>query len=367
MCAANADRDDAFFAVVPAGGSGTRLWPLSRAARPKFLLPLTGSETMLQATVSRLRPIASNERVYIVTGPAHVAEVARQVPGAPAEQIIVEPEPRGTGPAIGLAVALIAEQHPNAVVGSFAADHLVTDEPLFQLTIEAAIDVARQGYLVTVGIEPRHPETGYGYIEIGESLGSFDGVEAYRAASFKEKPDAATATSYVESGRFFWNASMFVWSASVFMEELDRYLPELAAALREIAADWVTPKGTSTLARLWPSIAPVTIDEGLFERSQRVAVVPGRFPWSDIGDWQALGEVAAQDELGNIIEASDVISLGAERNVIYGETRTIALVGVSDLVVVDTPDALLVCERSQAQRVREIVEQLRHRGSTDLI
>jgi mannose-1-phosphate guanylyltransferase len=275
--------------------------------------------------------------------------------------------PRGTGPAIGLAVAIIAQQHPDAIVGSFAADHLVTDEPLFRATIASAAEVARQGLLVTVGIQPRYPETGYGYIEIGETLGAFNGIEAYRAQSFKEKPDGDTAAAYLASGRYFWNASMFVWQASVFMEELDRYLPALGATLREIASAWATPSGPETLARLWPGIAPVTIDEGIFERSKRVAVVPGRFPWSDIGDWQALADIAQTDADGNIVEAADVVLLGAQRNLVYGGSRAVALVGVSDLVVVDTPDALLVCERSQAQRVREVVELLRRRGSTDLI
>lgn len=367
MSEASADRLDDVFAVVPAGGSGTRLWPLSRAARPKFLLPLVGRASMLQATVSRLQPLVPVERTYVVTGPAHAVEVAQQLPTTPASQIIIEPVPRGTGPAIGLAVAIIAHQVPTAIVGSFAADHLVTDEQLFRATIAGAAEVARRGFLVTVGIEPRYPETGYGYIEIAEPLGAFGGIDAYRASSFKEKPDTETAAAYVKSGRFFWNASMFVWQASVFMGELDRYLPALSAVLREIATDWATPRGAETLARLWPGIESVTIDEGIFERSQRVAVVPGRFSWSDIGDWQALADISQPDGGGNIVEASNVVMLGTQRTVVYGSTRAIALVGVSDLVVVDTPDALLVCERSQAQRVREIVDELRRRGSTDLI
>jgi mannose-1-phosphate guanylyltransferase len=322
---------------------------------------------MLQATVRRLDPLIAPDKVYVVTGPEHVAEVARQIAQTPADQFIVEPSPRGTGPAIGLAVAIIAQRYPDAIVGSFAADHLVKDEERFRATIAAAAEVAAQGFLVTVGIEPRYPETGYGYIELGETLGDYGGIESFAAASFKEKPDAATADAYVKSGRYLWNASMFVWRAATFMEETESYLPQLAGALREIALDWNTPRREETLAAVWPSIESVTIDEGIFERSRRVAVVPGRFSWSDIGDWNALSDILPSDARGNIIRNADVVSVGAAGAVVFGTGRTVALVGVSDIVVVDTPDAILVCERSQAQRVREIVDQLRSRGSTDLI
>ena len=367
MSAAESTPEIELFAVVPAGGSGTRLWPMSRAARPKFLLPLAGEESMLQATVSRLDPLIAPDRVFVVTGQEHVADVARQVSRVPTEQFVVEPLARGTGPAIGLAVALIAEQHPDAIVGSFAADHLVEDVQLFRATIAAAAEVAARGYLVTVGIEPTRAETGYGYIELGEPLGTFGGIESFAAASFKEKPDAGTAAAYVASGGYLWNASMFVWRAAMFMEETERHLPRLASALKAIAADWHTPRREETLAALWPTIEPVTIDEGIFERSERVAVVPGRFGWSDIGDWNALSEILPEDAQGNIIRDADVVSVGSSGTVVIGSGRTVALVGVSDIVVVDTPDAILVCERSQAQRVREIVDQLRSRGSTDLI
>lgn len=359
-----------FYAIVPAGGSGTRLWPLSRADRPKFLLPLPGPRSMIQATLERITPVCAQSNVLVITGLSHAAKVARQLPDLEEDQIVIEPMARGTGPAIGLGVALAARRDPNAIVGSFAADHFVERPHEFADTVRAAIEVAEQDYLVTIGIQPTHAETGYGYIRSGAGIGCYYNLEAAQVAEFKEKPDLATAQRYVASGKYLWNASMFVWKASVFMEEMHRLLPDVACVLDRIAADWDTPRRERTLTELWPTIEDVTVDNGILERSDRVAVVTGSFGWSDLGDWHGVGKIIQNgnaDALDNVVVNTDLLACDANNLVIFGNDRPIAVVGIDNIIVVDTDDAVLVCERSQAQRVKTIVDQLKERGSTELI
>lgn len=359
-----------FFAVIPAGGSGTRLWPVSRAGRPKFLLPLPGPRTMIQATVDRLAGIARQENVLVVTGASHVDEVRRQLPDLCAEQIIAEPMPRGSGPAIGLGAAIALTRDPEAIVGSFAADHVVTEGGRFVQAVRAAIEVARQGYLVTIGIQPSYAETGYGYIHSGRTIGEFEGIEVREVDRFKEKPDSETAEQYVASGEYLWNASMFVWKARVLLEEMRRYLPDLAEAVELIAADWDTPRGQETLDAVWPTVADVTIDHGILEPSSRVAVVPASFGWTDLGDWHGLGTISVGDgdtPDGNLAINAELLARDARGSFVFGRGRFVALLGLENVVVIDTEDALLICDRSRTQEVKQIVEELRARGSTSLL
>lgn len=353
-------RSERFWAIVPAGGSGTRLWPLSRAARPKFLLTLTGKKSLLQQTVDRLTPLATPERTLVVCGPAHAAPVARQLPELPEANIIVEPAPRGSAPAIVLATALIARREPNAIVGSFAADHEVADQDAFTRAIRAAIAAARQGWLVTVGLEPTRPETGYGYIErSADVVAQADEGTAYRSVRFVEKPDLATATAYLEAGRSLWNASMFVWQAGTLLEEVARQQPELFAAVTRIAASWGLPDQDRVTAEVWANLAESTIDQGILERAERVAVVPANMGWSDVGDWNNLGDLIEQDDAGNRVRG-DLVQEASTDCVVWSETdRLVALVGLTDVAIVDTEDALLVVNRKHAQEVRRIVEQLK--------
>ena len=359
--ASGADPDTRnLWAVVPAGGSGTRLWPLSRAARPKFLLPLLGERSLLQQTIDRLARSVPPERTLVVCGPAHAAPVARQLPALPESNVLVEPSPRGSGPAIALATALIARRDPAAIVGSFAADHEVSDLPRFDAALRTAFAAAADGWLVTIGLTPTRPETGYGYIERSEEIvANMRDGSAYRAARFIEKPDATTAAEYVASGRFLWNASMFVWQAQALLDEVARLQPELRAGVSRIAEVWGTPEQEWVTADVWSGLEESTIDQGVLEQARRIAVVPAEFGWSDVGDWNNLGELIERDGFGNSVRG-DVVQSQTRNSVVWSETgRLVALVGLENIAVVDTEDALLVVNRGDAQEVRTIVEQLK--------
>jgi mannose-1-phosphate guanylyltransferase len=352
--------DRHLWAVVPAGGSGTRLWPLSRAARPKFLLPLLGERSLLQQTVDRISSVVPPERTLVVCGPAHAAPVARQLPRLPERNVLVEPSPRGSGPAIALATALIVRRDPGAIVGSFAADHEVSNLPVFHAALRTGIHAAREGWLVTIGLAPTRPETGFGYIERSDDIVACtpDG-SAYRAARFVEKPSSETAAEYVASGRFLWNASMFVWQAQTLLDEVARLQPDLHAGVSRIAAVWGTPEQDQVASEVWADLAESTIDQGILEHAERIAVVPAEFGWSDVGDWNNLGELIERDDSGNSVRG-DVVQSLTRNSVVWSETgRLVALVGLENIAVVDTEDALLVVDRSDAQEVRRIVELLK--------
>lgn len=357
----------AFWAVVPAGGSGTRLWPLSRATRPKFLLPLLGDRSPLQATVDRLAPLAGPDRTLVVCGTAHAPAVARQLPALPDDSVVVEPSPRGTGPAVGLAAALIARREPDAVMGSFAADHDVRDPAAFTRAVRTAIRAAADGWLVALGVPATRPETGYGYVERTDDVvcASEEGV-ACRAARFVEKPDLARATELVAGGRCCWNAGMFVWSVRAFLAELDRLQPELAAGLATIADAWGAPDAERVLGEVWPTLPESTIDTGVMERAARVAVVPVEMGRSDLGDWHGLGQRLDADASGNCGSGGRLL-IDSRRSVVWSTTgRVVAVVGMDDVVVVDVEDALLVTRRDAAHRVKEVVSRLREEGGAHL-
>jgi len=365
-----------FFAVIPAGGSGTRLWPLSRAGHPKFLHPLTGTgDSLLQATVNRLEPLTTPERTMVVTGAAHVAAVARQLTGLPEENILVEPSPRDSCAAIALAAAVIALREPTAVMGSFAADHLIGDPEGWATTVRQAVAGADQGLLMTVGIKPTRPETGYGYLQCGELL---DSGPLRRVEEFKEKPAADVAQEYVRSGRHLWNASMFVWRVDVFLAELARQQPALHAGLTAIANSWESPEREEVLGTVWPTLPKISVDYAVMEGAAaagRVATVPGDFGWNDVGDFDTLGEVLPSDEAGNVVLGADqveakpgVLLRDSERLVVVPHSgRLVAALGVRDLIVVDTPDVLMVCPRDRAQQVKKLVDELKERGEENYV
>jgi len=354
-------------AVILAGGSGTRLWPLSRAGNPKFLHPLTGTRaTLLQATAARLRPIASPEQTFVVTGVAHAAAVARQLPALPEGNVLVEPSPRDSCAAIALAAALIELRAPGAVMGSFAADHLVRDEPTLASVVREAAVGAERGLLMTVGIKPTRPETGYGYLHCGETIQG--GIR--RVVEFKEKPSAEVAEQYLASGEFLWNASMFVWRTDVFLNALRDQQPALYAGATEIAAAWDGEGRDKALAEVWPELPKISVDYAVMEGAAAqglVATVPGDFGWHDVGDFHTLGDVLPGDSGRNVVvggTGGDVVMHDMTNSVVVPASgRTVAAIGLDGVIIVDTPDALLVCPRDRAQDVKKVVDELKLRHS----
>jgi mannose-1-phosphate guanylyltransferase len=357
---------DGFWAVIPAGGSGTRLWPLSRRDYPKFLHDLTGSgQTLLRATYDRLEPLAG-DRILVVTGAAHLDAVRGQLPMLARDAVVAEPSPRDSMPAIGLAAAILERRDPEAVLGSFAADHVVTDTEAFDRAIAEAVVLARRGDLVTIGIEPTRPATGFGYIRLGEALSVEGAPSARRVADFVEKPDADTAKDYLATGEYRWNAGMFVVGATTLLEMLSEEHPEMTSHLRTIAGD------ESRMRDLWPALRKIAIDHAVAEpaaRAGRVSVVPAAMGWDDIGDFTSLSDLIDVSEtvpgVKIIGPADDVISIDSTATVATGG-RLIALIGVNDLVVVDTQDALLITRPERAQEVKQIVETLTAQGRLDL-
>lgn len=348
------------YAIVPAGGAGTRLWPLSRAGRPKFLLDLLGTgRSLLQQTVDRLDPLTAG--TVVVTGEAHVAAVREQLPGLGEGQVLAEPSPRDSMAAIGLAAAILAERHGGEVlVGSFAADHVISGD--FASALEQAVVAARAGYVVTIGITPRGPSTAFGYIHAGRTLGLEGAPDARAARGFTEKPDRSSAARYLATGDYRWNAGIFVARAGVLLGHLAEQRPQLAAGLRQIARAWDTPRRADVLAAVWPGLERVAIDHAIAEpvaAAGGVAVVPGDFAWDDLGDFEALAAHLEEETVG-------VLSIDAGAPLVLGADRLVAVVGVEDVVVVQTPDALLVTTRRHAQRVKDVVERLRQVGRADL-
>ncbi|GAB3590368.1 mannose-1-phosphate guanylyltransferase [Angustibacter peucedani] len=359
---------DDLVAIVPAGGAGTRLWPLSRRDHPKFLIDLTGTgRSLLQGTFERLAPVAA--RTCVVTGGAHAAAVARQLPDLELDHLLVEPSPRDSAAAIGLAAAVVHARDPEAVVASFAADHVIGDDAVFAAAVAEAVAVARTGRLVTIGITPTHPATGFGYVRAGEALDVPGAPSALAVEEFVEKPDAETAATYVASGRYRWNAGMFVARAATLLELLDAYRPELGAGLRRIGAAWDGPDGQRVLQEVWPTLEKVAIDYAVAEPAAaagRVAVVPGEFGWDDVGDFDSLGTVLPQQPL-QVLGDGQLLAHDSTGVVVTTSGRVVALLGLQDVVVVDQPGAVLVAARSHAQDVKGVVDALKAAGRTDLL
>jgi mannose-1-phosphate guanylyltransferase len=360
-----------FWAIVPAGGAGTRLWPLSRQARPKFLLDLTASgRTLIQQTWDRLLPLTGAGGLAIVTGAAHAAAVTEQLPGLVPGNLLTEPLPRDSAAAICLATAVIMNRDPDAVVGSFAADHVIRNAEGFQQAVSEAVVAARLGEIVTLGIQPDHPSTSFGYIRVGEPLGLAGAPSACRVTAFVEKPDADTAARYLHEGGYRWNAGMFVARADVLLAELKRNRPALYDGVLEIAAAWDTPRREEVLGLLWPGLEKVAIDYAIAEPAAaagRVAVVPAALGWDDIGDWASLAALLPGDAALKVVgDAAQVLDVDASGIAVPAGNRLVAVLGLKDVVVIDTPSAVLVTTREWAQDVKKVVETLTELGRHDL-
>lgn len=345
---------DHYYAVIMAGGGGTRLWPLSRKESPKQMLQLIGERTMFQLAVDRLDDLFPPERILVVTVAEQAAGLQKQCPEIPAGNYLLEPMPRGTASVVGLAAIELIQRDPDATMAILTADHYIEDIGLFQQLLLAANDIAQRGNLVTLGIVPTFPSTGYGYVQRGQELGTFRGCTAFNALRFREKPDAEKAKAMLASGDHFWNSGMFIWRADRILEEIQGLMPELASKLAEIAE----AQSPQVLQTVWPTIQPQTIDYGIMEHAAQVAVLSAAdLGWNDVGSWDSLFDVLPADQDGNIIVQAKHFGLGTESSLIFGggDGRLIVTLGVKDHIIVDTGDAILICPRDEAQKVRELV------------
>ena len=354
-----------FYPVILAGGRGTRFWPLSRKKRAKQLLALDGKQTMIQQTVARLLPLSAAKKFWIITNEDLRPAIMQQLPKFPKPQILAEPVGRNTAPAIGLAAFLLLREDPDAVIGMFPSDHVIGDEKRYCETLERGIEIAAAGRnIVVLGIRPNRAETGYGYIEAG---GLFEG-EALRVRRFTEKPNAETAAEFLAAGNYFWNSGMFLWSARTLADALLEHLPKTAPVLEEIASAFGTSKFAATFRRLYPKCENISVDYAVLEpRSAKgedgsnIFCLPADFGWNDLGSWTALHEhhvAKTTPQEGNLVAGSGVFLLNARGNYVHAPGKFVAAVGVSDVVVVDTPDALLITTRQHAQDVGKVVKHL---------
>ncbi len=366
---------DDFYAVIPAGGIGSRLWPLSRAGAPKFLHDLTGSgQTLLRDTWDRLEPLAGPDRIAVVTGRAHRAAVEKELPAVPDRNVFLESEPRDSTAAIGLAAAILVRREPDVIIGSFAADHVIKGTRLFDFAVRQAVTVARAGYVCTIGIQPSEPSTGFGYIRRGAELVVDGAPEAALVASFVEKPDLDAARIYYADRDYFWNAGMFISRADVLLAEIAAGEPELHAGLQQLAEAWDDrDRRGPVVDRVWPGLKKIAIDYAVAEPAAakgRLAVVPGHFEWDDVGDFASLAKLISHgrtNDLAVLGENARILSDASSGIVVSQTDRVISLIGVQDIVVVDTEDALLVTTSAHAQRVKQVVDALKINGRGDVL
>ncbi len=361
---------DDFYGVIMAGGGGTRLWPLSRKAHPKQFLKLGSDLTLFQMATDRLKGLIPPERILVVTVADMAEGLSQMVPEIPQENFLLEAAPRGTASVVGMAAAHLRSINPQAVMAILTADHVIENVSLFRDLLSTAYQAARQNYLVTLGIEPTAPSTAYGYIQSGESLTEIDGLVVYAVKKFKEKPDESTAKAMLAGGDHTWNSGMFIWSVENIWAEFARQMPELFRTLQQYQGGLGDPQQAEYLKDLWLSIKAQTIDYGIMENAQRVAVIPAMgLGWNDVGSWDSLYEVFAPDSNGNILLSDSTISLETANTAIVSEKqdRLIATIGVKDLVIIDTGDVLLICHQSKAQKVREMVDLLKQTGKSKFL
>ncbi len=352
-------------AVIMAGGKGERFWPKSRIACPKQFLSLTSDgKTMLQKTVDRLRPLIPMEDIYIITNQEYLHFIMQQVPDLPPENAIGEPSPRNTAPCIGLAASVIQKKYGDAVMMVLPSDHLIHMEGLYLDILRKAVIVAEYGKnLVTIGITPTYPETGYGYIRYVTGSGK-NGV--YETAEFAEKPDLETARRYLMERCYLWNSGMFIWKASSILWNLEQFMPELYQGLQEIISHYGTEHFETVLNEKFPQLPSESIDYGIMEKAKHIYTIPASFGWDDVGSWLALERINPKDQNGNFL-FGDVVSIDTKRCIVSGGEKLIALLGIRDVVIVDTPDALLVCNKNNTQDIKKILTELRTENRTELL
>jgi mannose-1-phosphate guanylyltransferase len=350
------------YAVIMAGGGGTRLWPISRKETPKQLLPLLGKETLFQSTVARLEEIFPPERILVVTVAEQAREMQNQVPSIPVENYLIEPAPRGTASVVALAAAVLKKRDPHAIMTIQTSDHYIRNRDLFHYLISTAFDVAQQNYLVTLGITPTYPSTGYGYIQRGVPLDGEYKYPVYTVKRFKEKPDEETAQQLLRSGDHSWNSGMFVWRVDTILAEIEAQMPELFGIVNKIAAAWGTAEQDGVVQSYWNNLKSQTIDYGIMEKAKRVAVLPaGGLGWSDVGSWDSLFDVLLPDMNGNVATNAQHLALDTHNTLIYSnnDQHLVVTIGLDDIVIVNSGDVLMVCKVDQSQKVKDVVEHLK--------
>ncbi len=345
------------YAVIMAGGIGSRFWPASRKEKPKQFLDVFGDGTLIQNTVARLQGLIPPERCLIVTHNRYVEQTQKQLPAVPDENILAEPISRNTAPCITYAAAVLADRDPDATMAVLPADHVIGNVEAFHNTLRVALEAAQEpDALVTIGIEPTYPATGYGYIQYDGDAADDGALQAHPVRTFAEKPDQSTAERFIDSGDFLWNSGMFIWRADTILDQIQEHLPdahEAFASVRQAGDD----TGPDTLETAFRNSPRISIDYGVMEQADSVYVVPGAFDWNDVGDWRAVYDLSEKNELGNVIEGN-VIMQDSSRCYVQAGDRLVVLVGIHDCVVVDTDDAVLVCNRESAQQVKQVVEYL---------
>jgi mannose-1-phosphate guanylyltransferase len=347
-----------YYAMIMAGGGGTRLWPMSRTTMPKQLLPLVADHSMFRISVERLAPLFAPDHIYIVTGSQYVDMMRADAPEIPSKNFIVEPYGRDSGPAAALGITVIRQRDPQATVAILTADHYISQEQAFRDVLAAAHDLTRQGHIVTLGIAPTYPSTGFGYIQRGHELCTINGFTAYQSLGFTEKPNPEKAAQFLASGDYSWNSGMFVWKADQAMAEFQRQQPEMHAQFAELALTVDTSRFNTTLETIWERVRKISLDYAVMEGARNMAVFPVDIGWNDIGSWSSLFEVQPLDPSGNTIKAANQITMDTRDTLVITD-KLVVTIGVDSLVVIETPDAILICHRNRTQDVKEVVNQLR--------
>ena len=362
-------RDSVFaraYAVIMAGGSGTRFWPLSRRKHPKQLLELFGRGTLLEQTVARLRPVLPPERIYVFTNELVWREVCRLLPDIPSSQIVAEPTSRNTAPTLGVAAHEIARRDREALMIVLPSDHVIAKPAAFRQALRAACAVAStEGRSVVMGLKPSRPETGFGYVRLGTRAGRAAGMPVFCVEGFTEKPPLPVARRYVASGRYLWNGGMFIWRVSTLLDNLRRFQPRMARQLARIASAGGV-RARASLRRLFPRLEKISIDYALMEKISGIFAVAADMGWSDVGSWAVVHELSRRDRAGNV-RPQRSLSLGSRGNMVVSRSKFVVTVGVHDLVIVETPDALLVCARERSQEVGKAVQELEQLGLEELL
>jgi mannose-1-phosphate guanylyltransferase len=353
--------DNHFYAVIMAGGGGTRLWPLSRKSCPKQMLQLFKGKSLFEIAIERLQGVFEMSHIFVVTIADQLEVLRRLAPDLAKKNFLIEPMPRGTAAVVAMAAASIKKIDSHAVIAVLTADHFIQNVTDFYETLSTAYEMAKTDVLVTIGIQPTFPSTGYGYIENGEQVSSFEHIKAYKVNAFIEKPSEARAIEFLRSGKFNWNSGMFIWKADVILEEIQRYMPFLHRAIQELTPWLMSDHLNSDFVKRWSAIKPQTIDYGIMEKSNRVVVLPtSTLEWNDVGSWDSLFEVLTPDLNGNIIINAKNVGMDTENTLIFSTSkdRMVVTIGSQNMIIVDTPDAVLICPRGESQRIKELVQYL---------